>query len=199
MKKYYRWFIAANYHHGRRYHSIVIGINHKSTRGSLPLSTISDGSGGAIIAWESGTGIYIQHVDATGQALWQKGGLLVEQAKVKFDPYGPLQTYFTLVSDNAGGAIIAWDDKSSRTTDFNSTAYFAPVPIYVQRVSSAGKLLWDKSAISTGDNWEIISDGAGGVIIAWDNFKPYYKALHDDYLCLQKIAPDGKRLWGKQG
>jgi len=43
------------------------------------------------------------------------------------------------------------------------------------------------------------TDGEGGVIIAWDNFKPFSEALHDDYLCLQKISSNGSMLWGNTG
>jgi len=30
--------------------------------------------------------------------------------------------------------------------------------------------MWNQTPVSTGDNWEMIPDGEGGVIIAWDNF-----------------------------
>ena len=171
-------------------------INLHNAQLYVPVSMISDGSNGAIIAWQNKKGLYVQHIDSSGQALWQKGGSLITDTKAMIDSYLLTPTDFNMVSDGSGGAIIAWASEPANT---NSTANFAPLTIYVQRISSDGKLLWDKSAISTGDNWEILSDGSGGVIIAWDNFKPYYKALHDDYLYLQKIAHDGTRLWGNTG
>jgi len=59
--------------------------------------------------------------------------------------------------------------------------------------------MWPDTAIAAGDNWQIVATGDGGAVIAWDNFKPYAMALRDDYLCLQKFAPDGTRLWGNNG
>jgi hypothetical protein len=178
----------------------IIGANLlRGAHGSLPVRTISDGRGGAIVAWESSNGIYAQHVDAAGKTLWQPGGVVLEQTKIKNDPYAPPWSSFLIVSDGAGGAIISWDEYASHPPDFNHPFYMTPVPIYVQRVSAAGQLLWDKSAVAAGGNWKIISDANGGIVLAWDNFKPYFKALHDDYLCLLKIAPDGTHPWGDTG
>jgi hypothetical protein len=178
---------------------VVLDINFRSAQWDIPVSTISDGSGGAIIAWQNNKGIHVQHVDLQGNVLWQKGGLLVTNTKEIADPFILTQTDFTMVTDGAGGAIIAWAGGSSAQAKINSTAYFSPLTIYVQRITADGKIMWNQTAVSTGDNWEMIPDGEGGVIIAWDNFKPFSEALHDDYLCLQKISSNGSMLWGNTG
>jgi len=45
----------------------------------------------------------------------------------------------------------------------------------------------------------VVPDGNGGAIVVWNDYKTYRKGLHDDYLRLQKIAPDGRLLWGDEG
>ncbi len=36
-------------------------------------------------------------------------------------------------------------------------------------------------------------------MFAWNNCKTYFRALHDDFLRLQRISPEGNRLWGDEG
>jgi len=179
--------------------SVLIAMSYRDAPGSIPISAISDGSKGTIIAWHSGKGIYVQHINASGQTLWKKGGILLNKGKIKFDPYGPPQIYFTLIGDGTGGAIIAWADKSYQPTDRNDPKYFDPILFYVQRVSADGELLWDDSYVSSGERWQVVPDGTGGAIIAWNGYKTYYRGLHDDYLHMQKIAPEGRQLWGDEG
>ena len=178
---------------------IVIGFNLHNALLYFPVSMISDDSGGAIIAWQNNQGIYIQHMDSSGQVLWQKGGLSVTNTGMIIGSLVLTQTGFTMVSDGLGGAIIAWAGESAASAKINNMENFNPLNIYIQRISSDGTLMWSDTTIAAGDNWQIVAAGDGGAIIAWDNFKPYYKALHDDYLCLQKIAPDGTILWGNNG
>ncbi len=196
MRENRRWFIALAIIAIVVITSVVIALRYRDAPGSIPKSAISDGSDGTIIAWHSGEGIYIQHINASGQRLWKKGGVLLSEGKTEFDPYGPPQIYFTLVSDGVGGAIIAWADKFYQPTDRNDPLYFDPLPFYVQWVSAEGELMWNDSYVTVGERWQVVPDGTGGAIIAWNNYKTYYRALHDDYLRLQKIAPDGRRLWG---
>src|SRR5512140_3012222 len=62
-----------------------------------------------------------------------------------------------IVSDGAGGAIIAWQDSRSGTSD-----------IYAQKIDAAGTVQWAANgvAICTAANDQlyqsIVSDGAGG-------------------------------------
>jgi hypothetical protein len=168
---------------------VVLDINFRSAQWDIPVSTISDGSGGAIIAWQNNKGIYVQHINLLGNVLWQKGGFLVANTKEIADPFILTQTDFTMVTDGAGGAIIAWAGGSPSQTKINSTAYFSPLTIYVQRITDDGKIMWNQTPVSTGDNWEMIPDGEGGVIIAWDNFKPYSEALHDDCYVSKRYPP----------
>jgi hypothetical protein len=183
---------------------IVLSFRDKPS--GIPMSAISDGSGGAIIVWQGEKGIHVQHINDSGQPLWKEGGIQVSEASGRLDPYAPPQTTFTLVADGAGGAIITWDDKSGRPKDWKNPAYYDPIPFYSQRTDSNGEFLWKDVVIASGDAGLyggefpiVVADGTGGAIFAWNNYKTYFRTAHDDYLRLQKLGPDGSRLWGDEG
>lgn len=133
-----------------------------------------DGTGGTIIAWEderNGSGnsdIYAQRVSVTGVTLWAPNGVPLCAA-------GENQHFPTIVSDGAGGAIVAWMDfRSGITSD-----------IFVQRVSAAGVPQWhaDGVALCLKPNSQydpmIISDNAGGAIVTWaDNSDVYAQRVN---------------------
>ena len=52
-------------------------VNFRPNQSFTTAGTISDGSGGAIVAWQNDKGIYVQHLDSSGKWLWTKGGLQV--------------------------------------------------------------------------------------------------------------------------
>ncbi len=124
--------------------------------------TISDGSGGAIIAWQdcrngNSWDVYIQRMDSTGSAQWTANGIAVCTAS--HDQVSPV-----VVSDGSGGAIIAWQDRRSCSYD-----------IYAQRVDSSGGSQWtaDGVPICVASYDQVspvaVSDGSGGAIIAWQD------------------------------
>jgi hypothetical protein len=75
------------------------------------------------------------------------------------------QTNPTLARDGSNGVIVAWEDERKGAPG-----------IYAQRVDGKGKIVWSSSpngiAISTGDyqDPQIISNGASGAIITWENY-----------------------------
>lgn len=133
---------------------------------------VSDGSGGAIIAWSdkrtgSGVGaelnlfdIYAQHIDGNGILKWTANGIPICTA------IGG-QRFPAIVSDNNGGVIISWTDERNAAINLSD--------IYAQRVSANGLVLWTVngvaicSKINAQENTAIASDGAGGAIIAWED------------------------------
>ena len=178
--------------------SVAIALSYRSTPGRIPVQAISGGSGGAIIAWENEKGIYAQRIDSSGQPQWQAGGIFICEC--------PPTRNFDLTPDGMGGAIITWNDRSNIPDDRDDPAYFDPVPFYSQRISFSGELLWGDGIIATGTAGlygvefpRVVAGGTGGAIFVWNNYKTYYKALHDDFLRLQKIASDGRRLWSDEG
>lgn len=120
---------------------------------------VSDGAGGAIIAWEDVRGadfdIYAQRVDALGTPLWMNNGVPISTAPDRqCDPQ--------IVSDMAGGAIIVWEDDRNGFTD-----------IFARRVDALGVPQWiaDGSPVSVAADFQrypvVVSDGASGAVIAW--------------------------------
>ncbi len=123
---------------------------------------VSDGAGGAIIAWQSYRGsatadIYVQHVSSTGAVLLANNGAPL--CTVVFD-----QINIAMVSDGLGGAVLTW-------MDYRSNNGFAD--IYAQRVSSLGVMLWTANGVSICNQAaeqngpKIINDGSGGAFVTW--------------------------------
>jgi len=146
----------------------------------------SDGAGGAIVAWSdyrTGTAdVYVQRLSAAGAPLWTANGVAICTAANN-------QIVNSIISDGAGGAIVAWYD--GRTTD----------DIYAQRVNASGTALWTANgvAICAATNLQIlprmIPDGAGGAIIIWqDN-----RAASANDIYGQRVNASGTVLWTTNG
>jgi hypothetical protein len=150
-----------------------------------------DGEGGAIIVWEdyrsgvSNGDIYAQKINSTGDIQWISQGVAVCTASNnQVDP--------KLVSDGAGGAIIAWEDQRD---GFNNR------DIYAVRINSDGVVQWASNGLSITDlsseqrELEIVSDGAGGAIITWDDRRS--GVGYDIYA--QKVNFNGLAQWTGDG
>jgi hypothetical protein len=124
----------------------------------------TDGAGGAIIAWiddrlATGANIYAQRIDGDGNPLWGLNGIpICLSAGIQDNP--------AIIADGVGGAIITWQDPLSGVgTD----------DIYAQRVNAAGSIMWALNgalvcAAAGSQIWPmLISDGAGGAIITWED------------------------------
>jgi hypothetical protein len=104
-------------------------------------------------------------------------------------PATPDQLDHAVLSDGAGGMFVTWQD-------FRSGAY----DIYAQRFSSAGVPLWASGGVAvcgaTGAQTApcITSDGAGGVVIAWQDNRG---ASTDIYA--QKLNANGSTQWAANG
>jgi uncharacterized repeat protein (TIGR02543 family) len=139
-------------------------------------SLVSDGSHGVIVVWQdlrnsyngiNYSDIYAQRIDASGQALWSADGIPVSTGA--FEKLVP-----RLVSDGAQGAIIAWEDY--RNVDVNADVDLNGADIYAQRIGPDGKTLWaGEAAVSARNNDQVnpilVSDGNGGAIIAWEDYR----------------------------
>jgi hypothetical protein len=120
---------------------------------------ITDGKGGAIVSWIITRGmrsdVYIQRIDTSGNIQLDSSGIIISTGEHS----GGIHT---IVSDNARGAIIAWEDSRNERMD-----------IYAQRFDSSGHIIWnpDAVAISTADSDQVMpiitGDGGGGAIIGW--------------------------------
>jgi hypothetical protein len=144
---------------------------------------ISDGAGGAIIAYmrnipcDDGrigycdSDIYAQRIDAEGNVLWGPDG-----APICVGPSAPNSP--RIVNDGAGGAII----------------YFTFIADYAAfralRIDTDGHELWEEEA----DLWGgiIVSDGSGGVISVWYSDEGINAKA-------QRLDATGNKLWRPYG
>jgi len=149
----------------------------------------SDGVGGAIITWEdyrsgSNRDIYAQRINSSGNVQWTPNGTAICTANEN-------QEYAKICSDGAGGTIITWHDfRSSSSWD-----------IYAQRINSSGNVQWTPNgttiSIASNDQYapEICSDGVGGAIITWLDYR---SGSHSD-IYTQRINSSGNIQWIANG
>ncbi|MGD1047895.1 MAG: T9SS type A sorting domain-containing protein [Candidatus Krumholzibacteriaceae bacterium] len=163
--------------------AVCTAINNQSEQQIVP-----DGSGGAIIVWtdfrNGNNDIYAQRVSASGSPMWVTDGVLVCLAPGT--QQGP-----QLICNGAGGALIVWEDYRSGlgTSD-----------IYAQRLDADGSALWavDGVAICVAAGSQrypqLASNGAGGAVIAWDDYRVGAEGLY-----LQRVEADGSCIWNLDG
>lgn len=146
-----------------------------------------DGTGGAIVVWQdartdSAFDVYAQRLNSAGTPVWGIDGVLLSAAT-------GAQRLPDLVSDAAGGAIVAWIDMQAGSAD-----------IYAQRVNAAGLPQWAAGGVpicdlvGTQDNIAIVEDHQGGAILSWRDERAGSSDLY-----AQRIGPGGAQLWTAQG
>ncbi|MFI5371617.1 MAG: FlgD immunoglobulin-like domain containing protein [Candidatus Eisenbacteria bacterium] len=162
-----------------------IGISTATGSQYLPMA-VSDGAGGGIIVWQDGrhgTGnydIYAQRVDGDGNLLWAPAGIPVCTATDN-------QINPTIVADGAGGAFIAWQDYR-KGSEYD---------IYVQHLTADGSVFADPHWVTDGlgvcvasksQFYPVLaSDGAGGVFVAWQDFR----SNTDNHIFAQHLSGAG--------
>ncbi len=102
------------------------------------------------------------------------------------------QEFSKILTDGAGGGLIAWEDE--RTGDFD---------VYVQRVNAAGVLQWTTSGVllctaaENQQDLEMVTDGAGGAILVWVDYRD--QATNDADVYCRRIRADGVPEWSAAG
>lgn len=150
------------------------------------IQACTDGSGGLILAWkdtrdDSGD-IYAQRVDSNGNPQWNANGTVICNSIGE-------QENPEIATDDAGGAIIVWEDHRSGTTY-----------IYAQRIDSTGAVQWAVNGIrvSTGAGFEarpdVCPDGTNGAIVCWGDYRTSWFNIY-----AQKLNSAGTRVWASAG
>jgi hypothetical protein len=137
----------------------------------------TDGAGGAILAWQDErnpvANLFAEHVLASGEVdpLWPADGqaLLRDPLALDEEAFGLASPL--IVPDGAGGAIVAWEDNRSAATETD---------IFAQHILASGVADGTWPANGTGlcvieglqDTPAMVSDGAGGAIVAWMDTRP---------------------------
>jgi hypothetical protein len=171
-------------------------------RGQLSPVLASDGLGGSIVAWHDFRGgntcdVYAQHLSSSGAVdpAWPADGRALTTASD--DQVTPV-----IVSDGAGGAIVAWTDYSGGPTS----------DIRAQRVLANGTLApgWPANGrvvCSAAGNQSvpcIASDGAGGAVVVWSDLRGSQSDLYVHHVlasgALDAAFPaDGAALCAESG
>jgi hypothetical protein len=142
---------------------------------------VTDGSNGAIVAWEDHRGasadIYAQRVYSDGTLAWTTDGISLSVAAGD-------QAWPAITSDGAGGAIVAWHGGCGSPG------------ICAQRVHPDGSVAWTVGgvALSSGPGYypQVAGDQAGGAIVVWQT-----GSAVDLYA--QRVYSDGVVAWAAGG
>ena len=150
---------------------------------------VSDGFGGAIIAWQDerfggiSYDIYAQRINSNGTIQWLSNGVAICTADSS-------QTSLDITSDNINGAIITWRDK--RNGSYHD--------IYAQKINLDGTVAWQlngipiTTALLTQSNPNICGDGAGGAIISWQD-----STINNWDIKSQRVNASGNVMWNING
>ncbi len=150
---------------------------------------ISDGLGGAFIAWTDyrnhvDYSVYAQRLNSDGKQLWTEEGIPVAIASGN-------QVVMGLVSDATGGAFIIWGEwfepPGTIPTDIN---------LFAQHIDRSGKLLWTVPVTITAasgiqDYSDSSSDNLGGFLVTWTDWSDE----NDLDIYAQRISADGNSVW----
>jgi hypothetical protein len=176
-------FVA--WHHGDIYAQRLVGTGPRWQQSGIvvcgapglqywpAIDRTSDG--GIVLAWaDRRPGLedidaYAQKVDSTGAILWQPDGVPISTLENHQEPTA-------VVSDGAGGAIVAWPD--SRLNDPGQ---------YVQHVDASGTPRWTPNGTWLGggpDGGPRVVPGAGGFIVVWADNR---NGIYDEFYTPQNL------------
>ncbi|MFV1957952.1 MAG: serine protease, partial [Planctomycetota bacterium] len=149
----------------------------------------SDGTGGAIVAYElllpdGDIDVMAQRLDAEGARLWDVEGVALASAKVP--EFGP-----KMVADGAGGAIVVL---TRRLRDGDTD-------IVTQRIGREGDPTWNGGRrsveISASERAEanpsVVSDGRGGALVVFE----IQNEAGERLLAAQRLSHHGERQWNE--
>ena len=118
------------------------------------------------------------------RARWVQDGTVICDAQGE-------QRYVSSVPDGAGGAIVVWEDHRAIWS-----------VIYAQRIDANGDTLWTGNgmmvctSISKQEYPVAVSDGAGGVIVVWTDYR---NGTTNADIFAARIDAGGNRLWLETG
>lgn len=150
-------------------------------------SITSLGNGQSIIVWEDSRNnnydIYAQKIDTLGSILWALNGVqLCSKTTNQKNP--------KIISDNNGGAFVVFEDSINNFWD-----------ITAQKIDANGNIQWTSNGKSICNstnaqiNPKIEPDGAGGLIIVWQD-----KRNNVDYdIYAQRLDASGAEQWTANG
>lgn len=147
---------------------------------------LDNGLGGAIVAWADSRGgdqdVYALSISDAGYGLWQTNGVPVYMGAGNQQPRA-------IVSDGLMGAFIVW-----QSGDFGAE------DVGAQRIDTFGSLLWAAGGVAvcalagSQNAPSAIADGAGGLIVSWQDSRYWYPDVF-----AQRLTAGGVALWQEHG
>lgn len=163
----------------------------RQSSGQFDVGITTDGNGGAILSWTDNRNsilfndLFIQRISANGEPAWQVNG--VPACLATNNQFVP-----RIVSDNSGGAYLAWIDRRNGNNQ--------PDDIYAQRFNANGTALWAENgalicaASQIPFEPRMIADGAGNAVYVWQDSRNINSDIY-----AQKILPNGNIAWAAAG
>lgn len=157
--------------------NVVCGSAHER----YGLRMVPDGADGVFCSWTDRrdlvSQVYVQHVDALGNTLWQTDGQPISQVTDN--------SAAVLLADGNGGVFVVWR---------------ASGLLVAQHLDADGLEIWPESVRFKLDAYsqgfcELILDGAAGFIAVWYEMG----LIADRGVFVQRIDGAGNRLWGDNG
>jgi len=151
-------------------------------------AVLVDGSGGVFVAWESRTpsAVWMQHIlsDGTRAPGWSTDGARVGSG-------GNCIQHITLLPDNSAGVLVGWGTSCSSDTVGD---------IRAQRLTGSGSISpgWPIDGVlactapGAQNDPFTTTDGAGGMILAWEDSRVGRYQPPDVYA--QRVSPTGVTL-----
>src|SRR5262249_6100234 len=179
----------------------VNGVQISSSAGSQdsPVA-VSDGVGGAIVAYDQfvGTGkshIYAQRVNSNGVPQWGTGVAIGPTDTAQYKPAILPPNKHGILVGQTPGAIIAWIDGRNAGKDHD---------LYIEAIDNTGTARWAAEAVDASasdvDDVSMVTDAVGsastpkGAILTWLRLSTNQSATY-----AQRIASDGTEQWGANG
>jgi len=171
-------------------------------------SIVADGSAGAIVTFADSRNstqlpddifnnidIYAQRLNSAGALQWTANGVPVNtQPFSQFTENEFMQTRST-VADGSGGVLILYSDYTGDNDGPNN--------FYAQRLNSSGARQWASAGVpvctadSTQSLIKLLSDGAGGMIVFWNDNRA--GAFFSYAYFAQRILANGAAGWALNG
>src|SRR5262249_54010319 len=101
------------------------------------------------------------------------------------------QSFPTIATDGAGGAIVSWQDARNGA---------GALDIYAQRLNGSGTAQWTSNGVSVcgalanQDHPVIAADGSGGAIVVWNDARNA-----DPDIFAQRVSASGAAQWPANG
>ncbi len=170
---------------------VLLGSSNSKSYSFFSFNIVSDGSGGAIIAWpDSSQNQYrptshLVRLDNKGEKSWQRDFIYFDK----------------LISDGDGGAILAFDYSIGTVYTGNES------DLGLVKIDSQGNYPWGLQGVGIprqryqSNTLQIVSDGSGGAIVTWEELESQPgptpgSAKVTNRLFAQRVDSSGKLTWG---